>query len=286
VAERDAIASRVEGAGFLLALLDRLPDVVVFVKDAAGRYAAVNETLARRLGLADRAEALGRTAAELFPAPLGERYLAQDLAVLRSGAPIADLLELHLYPDRHEGWCLTSKACVRDAGGRVIGLAGTSRDLHEPEAGAASMAGLARAVREVQERFDRPLRVERLAALAGLSPWQLGRRLRRLTGLTPAQLVIKTRVDAACRMLREGDRPVAEVALSCGYADQSAFTRQFKAVAGLSPARYRERARGRANGPAGKGEAPSLARGPAAAARERAGRPARPRGRSPGWTPW
>lgn len=239
--ERDAIARRVEEAGFLLALFDRVPDVVVFVKDVAGRYAAVNETLARRLGLADRREALGRTAAELFPAPLGARYLAQDLAVLRGGAPISDLLELHLYPNRHEGWCLTSKACVRDAAGAIVGLAGTSRDVHAPEEGAASMAGVARAVREVQERFGRPLRVERLAALAGLSPWQFGQRIRRLFGLTPAQLVIKTRVDAACAMLRQGELPVAEVALCCGYADQSAFTRQFKAVAGLSPARYRER---------------------------------------------
>lgn len=241
--ERDAIARRVEEAGFLLDLLDRVPDVVVFVKDAAGRYAAVNETLARRLGLSDRREALGRTAAELFPAPLGARYLEQDLAVLRSGAPISGLLELHLYPNRHEGWCLTDKACVRDRAGAIVGLAGTSRDVHAPEEGAASMAGVARAVREVRERFGRPLRVERLAALAGLSSWQFGRRIRRLFGLTPAQLVIKTRVDAACALLREGDLPLAEVALRCGYADQSAFTRQFRAVAGLSPARYRERDR-------------------------------------------
>ena len=238
----ERIARRAEEAGFLLGLLDRVPEVVVFVKDAAGRYAAVNETLVQRLGLAHRREALGRTAAELFPAPLGERYLAQDLAVLRGGAPIADLLELHLYPDGSEGWCLTSKVRLLD-GGEVIGLAGISRDVHEPGEGAASMAGLAKALRELQERYDRPLRVERLAALAGLSPWRFSQRIRRLFGLTPAQLLKKTRLDAACALLREGDRPVSEIALACGYADQSAFTRQFKAVVGLSPVRYRERGR-------------------------------------------
>lgn len=243
MAAHDTIEGRVGGAAFLFPLLDRLPDVVVFVKDAAGRYAAVNETLVRRLGLASAADALGRTAAELFPAPLGERYLAQDLAVLRTGAPLSDLLELHLYPNHREGWCLTTKLRLQDGGGAVLGLAGTSRDVHEPEAEAASMAGLARAVRRIQERYDQPLRVERLASLAGLSPWQFGQRIRRLFGLTPAQLVIKTRVDAACRLLRAGTAPVAEVALACGYADQSAFARQFKAVAGLSPARYRERSR-------------------------------------------
>jgi len=239
----DRIARRAEEAGFLLELLDRVPEVVVFVKDAAGRYAAVNETLVQRLGLGHRREALGRTAAELFPAPLGERFLAQDLAVLRSGAPITDLLELHLYPGRGEGWCLTSKVCLRDPDGSVIGLAGISRDVHEPGEGEASMAGLAKALGELQARYDRPLRIERLAALAGLSPWRFSQRIRRLFGLTPAQLLRKTRLDAACALLREGDRPVSEIALACGYADQSAFTRQFKAVVGLSPVRYRERAR-------------------------------------------
>jgi AraC-like DNA-binding protein len=237
------MAVKVAGARFLLPLLDRLPDVVVFLKDAAGRYALANQTLARRLGLESPEQALGRTAAELFPPPLGERYLRQDLAVLQGGAPISDLLELHLYPNRHEGWCLTSKVRLVGERGEVLGLAGTSRDVHAPDQGAASLAGVARAVRRVQERFDQPQRVSALAKLAGLSPWQFSQRLQRLFGLTPAQLVIKTRIDAACRMLREADQPVAVIALACGYADQSAFTRQFKAVVGLSPARYRERRR-------------------------------------------
>ena len=59
-------------------------------------------------------------------------------------------------------------------------------------------------------------------------------------GITAAQLVIKTRIDAARRMLRESAAPIARIALACGYCDQSAFTRQFKAVTGLTPAQYRE----------------------------------------------
>ena len=47
------------------------------------------------------------------------------------------------------------------------------------------------------------------------------------------------RIDAARRMLRESEAPIARIALACGYCDQSAFTRQFKAVTGLTPAQYR-----------------------------------------------
>jgi AraC-like DNA-binding protein len=66
-----------------------------------------------------------------------------------------------------------------------------------------------------------------------------------LFGLTPAQLIIKTRVDAARRMLRESDAPISRIAGSCGYCDQSALTRQFKAAVGLTPAQYREHGRRR-----------------------------------------
>lgn len=243
------LEDRLAHAAFLLDLFDQVPGVVVFVKDTEGRYAAVNETLARRLGLRDKKEAIGRTAQDLFPTPLGARYLAQDLSVLRTGKPISDLLERHLYPNRHEGWCLTSKVLLRAAGGGVIGLAGTSRDVALPDPAAAPVGDLAEAVRLIREEFAQPLRVEELAARAALSPYQFHRRVRGLFGLGPAKLLVKTRIDAACRMLVEGSASIAEVAQACGYSDQSAFTRQFKAVVGMPPARYRQHHR---EGGAGK----------------------------------
>src|SRR5689334_3311657 len=87
---------------FAEALFDALPDVVFFVKDPRGRYAVVNETLARRCGARAKAELLGKTAEEVFAPPLGASYAAQDAQVL-AGRAIRDRLELHLYPDRSRG---------------------------------------------------------------------------------------------------------------------------------------------------------------------------------------
>ena len=235
---RDPLGEVLSSAGFALDLFDGLPEVVFFAKDAEGRYRAVNETLVRRLGRRTKGELLGRTARDLFPAPLGGRYLEQDLAACRTGRPIEDLLELHLYPDGHEGWCVTTKVPLRAPGGAIVGLAGTSRDVRSPEPG-AGLEGLAGVLRLLHERPGGCHRVEELARLAGLSPDRFSRRVRSLFGLSPTQLVIKVRVDAARRMLRETAAPIARVALACGYCDQSAFTRQFKAVAGLTPALYR-----------------------------------------------
>ena len=233
---RDAAAAMAE-------LMDRLPDVVFFAKDAEGRYVAANETLLRRLGAARAETVLGRTALDLFPAPLGRRYLDQDLAVIRTCRPLEDLLELHLYPDRSEGWCLTAKLPVRDAAGAVVGLVGTSRDVHAPASGHESLADLAGAVRRIHSSFGEQLKVEELAALAHLSAYQFARRIKALFGITPAQLIIKTRLDAARRLLSESADAVAAIALTCGYCDQSAFTRQFKAAVGLTPVEYRRRLR-------------------------------------------
>jgi AraC-like DNA-binding protein len=239
------LEARAEAAGFALELFDRLPDVVFFLKDTAGRYVAVNETLVQRLGLNGKPDLLGRTTRDLFPAPLGDRYLAQDLAVCRSGREISDLLELHLYPNHQEGWCVTSKVPILGRDGSVIGLAGTSRDVHSPASLGHALHNLAGVVNHIQGHYDRPLRVAALAAMARLSPYRFTRRIRLLFGLTPAQLIIKTRLDAARRMLREGELPVGQIAVACGYCDQSAFTRQFKAAVGLTPAQYRERGPGR-----------------------------------------
>jgi AraC-like DNA-binding protein len=48
-------------------------------------------------------------------------------------------------------------------------------------------------------------------------------------------------VDAArARLAAAQSVSMAELALDCGYADQSAFTRQFKATVGLTPSHYRQ----------------------------------------------
>jgi AraC-like DNA-binding protein len=233
------LLDRVRMAGFAETLFDRIPDVVFFVKDREGRYVMVNQTLVDRCGLASKEEILGRTTRELFPDPLGKRFLIQDLEVLRGGGEISDLLELHLFSSRVEGWCLTDKVPLTGIGGTVVGLAGVSRDLSLP-GGPGDLHDLAAVVHHVQNRYYEPLRVETLAEMAGLSTYQFNRRIRAIFKITAGQLIAKTRIDAASHLLRTTERAVGEVAVECGYFDQSAFARQFKSLVGLTPRQYRE----------------------------------------------
>ncbi|HTW37625.1 MAG TPA: AraC family transcriptional regulator [Steroidobacteraceae bacterium] len=218
-------------------LFDALPNVVFFVKDQHGRYTHANLTLVRRLGLKRRSELIGRTATELFPASLGGDYSAQDRRVL-AGESIDNHLELHIFPDRKPGWCLTCKHPVR-LENRVRGLIGISRDLKSPEGSDPIYDRLRRVCTHLQEHYASPLRMQAVAQLAGLSLAQLERHFRRVFRLTPRQLLGKLRIEAAMRLLRSSES-VASVSAACGFTDQSAFTRRFRSTVGMTPRAYRE----------------------------------------------
>jgi AraC-like DNA-binding protein len=221
------------------ALFDCVPDLVFFIKNARSEYVVVNQTLVERCGRTHKRELLGRRADELFPAPLGASYRAQDENVLRQGTAILNQLELHFYTSGGRGWCLTNKLPLRGQNGRVVGLAGISKDLQTVIERGEDYSAVAQVVQHIRVNFAEPLRVKELAAQAGLSSYQFEQRIRKIFQLTAGQLIQKTRMEAAVQRLRETNDPIATVALDCGYSDQSAFTRQFRQTLGLSPSEYR-----------------------------------------------
>lgn len=217
-------------------LFDALPDVVFFVKDDAGRYTHANVTLIRRLGFKHREQVIGLTTNSVFPTNLGTSYAMQDRRVL-GGETIEHQLEVHLFPDREPGWCLTCKRpLVRD--GKVHGLVGISRDLGQPDSRHPTYDRLRRVLAYLQEHYAEAVRVGTLAELAGFSVAQLERHFHRVLQLTPQQWLAKLRIEAAMRLLSR-DRSIASIGLACGFTDQSAFTRQFKATTGMTPRGYR-----------------------------------------------
>ena len=227
-------------------LFDRVPDTVFFIKDQEARYVAANETLAHRCGFADSRALIGRKASEVFSAPLGKRFEAQDLTVIAEGLSIRGRMERHLYPDGSEGWCLTWKEPLIDASGVIRGLAGISRDAPTLSGSAPVSAALSATLAYIDDHLDEPLRIPDLAARAGLSPFQFDQRIRTIFGFSAGQYLSRLRIDRACDRLRHSEASLSELALECGYADQAAFTRQFHKTVGLTPGAYRlATARGR-----------------------------------------
>jgi AraC-like DNA-binding protein len=221
------------------ALFDCLTDLVFFIKNSRYEYVVVNQTLVERCGLARKDQLIGHRADEVFPGAMGGSYRNQDEQVMRSGQSIKNQLELHFYPSGRRGWCLTNKVPLLDQAGKAIGLMGISKDLHPGNKQSRDYGKIAGVIARIQKQYSEPLRVTELAAEAGLSQYQLEERVRGIFQITAGQLIQQTRMEAAVRLLRETDAPAGQIAVDCGYSDQSAFSRQFRQTVGLSPLEYR-----------------------------------------------
>ncbi len=222
------------------ALYDSCPDTVFFLKDTEGRYQVVNRTLVERCGFKNKSELIGKTAVDLFPEPLGQSYLDQDLDVIANGSSMPENLELHVYPGGFHGWCVTTKLPLSDAAGKVIGLAGVSRDLHMRADKFEGYEEFSATLEVIRKKFSESLRVDDLAEQAGLSVYQYEQRMKKVLGMPAGHFISRVRLEAAIEKLRQSDASVADIALACGFYDQSAFARTFKNAIGMTPSQYRK----------------------------------------------
>jgi AraC-like DNA-binding protein len=234
-----------EGGGLLVdvrlveQVADLMHDTAFFIKDVEGRYLVVNQSLVERHGLVDKAQVLGRRSCEVCPGEYGRIPTEQDRQVLRSGLPIIERLELFWLRPNQPVWGLTSKLPIRDEVGRVMGLIGLSKDLTTLVSREEVPVAAAQALRYLETAFAEPISPSSLARMAGMSGARFARIVKRVHGISPMQLITKTRITAGARLLRETRVSVAEIALECGFSDHSAFTRAFRAVTGLSPTEHR-----------------------------------------------
>ena len=90
-------------------------------------------------------------------------------------------------------------------------------------------------------RYAEPLGVDDLAAAAGLSRAHFSREFRRAFGEPPHAYLLTRRLERAAALLRDTDRPIAEVCLSVGLTSLGSFTTSFTRMFGVPPNAYRER---------------------------------------------
>jgi AraC-like DNA-binding protein len=88
-------------------------------------------------------------------------------------------------------------------------------------------------------RYADPLDVAALAARAHVSPTHFARTFREAYGATPYQYLLARRMERACFLLRETNRPVTEVSLDVGFRSLGSFSTTFSRWLGVSPSDYR-----------------------------------------------
>ena len=100
-----------------------------------------------------------------------------------------------------------------------------------------NVAALERARQFLDAEKTRVVRSSELEAVTGLTRYELARQFRLRCGTSPYRYLLMRRLDCARAQLSRS-RPLVDVALETGFADQAHFTRMFKAAFGLTPARY------------------------------------------------
>jgi PAS domain S-box-containing protein len=125
---RRAEESLLQERHLLRQLMDHLPESIFF-KDRASRFTLINQSLARRLGLSDPAEALGKTDFDFFTEEHARPAFEDEQELLRTGETVIGKEEMETWADGRRRWVLTTRLPLRDPDGDVIGTFGMARDI-------------------------------------------------------------------------------------------------------------------------------------------------------------
>ncbi len=115
---------------------------------------------------------------------------------------------------------------------------GVSGRRRRPVRGRLSASQQARLGEHVRANLAADLSLTSLAAEVGISPRHFVTLFRRAFGTSPHRYVLEQRVGAGERLIAQGERDLAAIALTVGFSSQSHFTTAFRAARGITPARF------------------------------------------------
>jgi AraC family transcriptional regulator len=87
--------------------------------------------------------------------------------------------------------------------------------------------------------LPKPISLEKLAGVSGFSSFYFHRIFTALTGETPADYVLRTRLELAENYLIKTRRSITQIALECGFSNSAVFARTFRQKCGITPSQYR-----------------------------------------------
>jgi diguanylate cyclase (GGDEF)-like protein/PAS domain S-box-containing protein len=126
---REVIASQHE-RDLMHAMMDSVPDQIFF-KDLESRFLRINTSLAKRYGLDDPAQAVGKSDADFYSADHAAQTRMEELEIMQKGTPVFNQLHHEVWGDGKEAWNVSMKMPLRDANGQIVGTYGIAHDITE-----------------------------------------------------------------------------------------------------------------------------------------------------------
>lgn len=131
---------------------------------------------------------------------------------------------------------LAVECALSDLFGEIIGISKPGRDLHLT--GGLSAYISRRIQHFIDDNLDKSLTLEKLASIAELSEFHFQKMFLKSFAISPSRWVFHRRIRKAEDLLT-GHYPISDIAVRCGFSDQSHLTRSFRKATGTTPAVYR-----------------------------------------------
>jgi AraC family transcriptional regulator len=109
----------------------------------------------------------------------------------------------------------------------------------ETRPGKTPPAWLRLAYELIHDRCAEAVTVGEIAKTVGVHPFHLTRTFRKFFHCSPGEYLRRCRLRTASELLRHSQTSLAEIALQCGFSDQSQFTKSFKRNSGMTPGEFR-----------------------------------------------
>jgi PAS domain S-box-containing protein len=116
--------------GQLQAMLDNVPDRIYF-KDTESRFLNVSRALAKRLGVTEPKEVIGKTDFDFQLPERAKEFYDDEQRIMHTGEALINKTERQVLANGEVAWTSTTKAPLRDPEGKVVGLVGINRDITE-----------------------------------------------------------------------------------------------------------------------------------------------------------
>ena len=181
-----------------------------------------------------------------------ERFAQSELGVLLTEAQLEDVPQF-LDRDITDAAVMLADALEQSIGSEVmfeslsrvfltklIQKYGRERDEERAFSAGFTPQHFKRVLDFVAAHYGSGITLEDMADEAGISPYHFARLFKQTIGQPPYQFVMAYRVEQAKKLMADPTRPLADVALACGFSDQAHFSRVFKRFSGSTPSAWRK----------------------------------------------
>lgn len=92
----------------------------------------------------------------------------------------------------------------------------------------------------IHDRWNETLSLKELAAIAGVHPVTISKNFRKHFSCSLGEYMRQVKIEQSLRLIKQAHLSLTDIALQCGFADQSHFTRTFKAIVGFLPKEFKK----------------------------------------------